>query len=260
MENLNDLLYDDVEQKFIELQDKKKKRRKRWKRIKSTILIGGILIGSVYFFSDYSKVQSLSVTGNAYFSEQDILNMADLSYETRYVLMPKFLINWNLGKSSMIDSVEIKKTINGAIHLHVKEKKILGYYIADDGKTYMVAADTPIVKVEVTNEHHEALAHYPLLANFDDENLQKLADAFQQPKREVGSDVIAMISEILPHERSYDAHMVKIVMQDGNTIYSSYDGIPLLNDYKKVLRELTSTHVCLELDDTNASIVSKACE
>ena len=64
MEDLKDILYDDVEQKFIELQDKKKKRKIRWRRVKNIVILTVLVIGTVYFASDYSKVKSLSVSGN----------------------------------------------------------------------------------------------------------------------------------------------------------------------------------------------------
>lgn len=260
MEDIKDILYDDVEQKFIELQDKKKRRHKRWKRIKRFVILGGLLFGSIYFVSDYSKVQSLSVAGNTYFSDMDILNMADLSYETRYVIMPKFLITWNLEKSGIIDSVEVEKTWNGAIHVTVKEKTILGYTLDEHGAASIIIVDDPIEKIAVADAQRDSLSHFPYLNGFDDENLQKLANAFNQKKREVGPNIIAMISEMAPYSRSYDEHMVKLVMQDGNIAYSAYDGIPLLNDYKKLLLTMSKSHICLELDDTNATITSKACE
>lgn len=260
MEDIKDILYDDVEQKFIELQDKKKRRHKRWKRIKRFVLLGGLIFGSIYFLSDYSKVQSLSVSGNTYFSDVDILNMADLSYETRYILMPKFLISWNLEKSDVIDSIEVEKTWNGAIHVTVKEKTILGYTMEENGEPMLVIVDNPIEKIPVADAQKDSLSHFPYLNGFDEENLQKLADAFNQKKREVGPKIIAMISEMTPYARSYDEHMVRLVMQDGNIAYSSYDGIPLLNDYKKLLLTMSKSHICLELDDTNATITSKACE
>ena len=90
--------------------------------------------------------------------------------------------------------------------------------------------------------------------------MQKLVDAFTINKREVSADLITMISEIQPYSRSYDKHMVKLIMQDGNTLFSAYDGIPLLNDYKQVLRSSSKSHVCLELDETNASIYESACK
>lgn len=260
MEDIKDILYDDVEQKFIELQDKKKRRHKRWKRIKRIGLFGGIFLAGIYFMSDYSKVQSLSVSGNTYFSDSDILHMADVSYETRYIIMPKFLISWNVEKHDVIAHVEVEKTWNGAVHISVTEKPILGYITDENGEDFLVIIDTPIEKIPVSEEQKHALSHFPYLNGFDEENLQKLANAFNQNKREVGAKIIAMISEIAPYSRSYDEHMVKLVMQDGNIAYSSYDGIPLLNDYKKLLLTMSKSHICLELDDTNATITSKACE
>lgn len=263
MEDLKDILYDDVEQKFIELQDKKKKRKIRWRRVKNIVILAILIIGTIYFASDYSKVKSLSVSGNTYYTDKDILNMADLSYETRYVIMPKFMIQWNLGKYDLIDSVDVIKNLQGAIQLEVHEKKILGSVKDKDGKTYVIVCGKekqPFEKYEVDDAHLSSLVHYPVLGNFDDENMQKLVDAFTINKREVSADLITMISEIQPYSRSYDKHMVKLIMQDGNTLYSAYDGIPLLNDYKQVLRSSSKSHVCLELDETNASIYESACK
>ena len=39
--------------------------------------------------------------------------------------------------------------------------------------------------------------------------------------------------------------MVKIVMQDGNTIYASYDSLGLLNAYKSALKDLKGKKVCV---------------
>ena len=182
--------------------------------------------------------------------------MADLSYETRYIIMPKFLITWNLEKNDVIDSVEVEKTLNGAILVNVKEKTILGYILDESGNPFVVIVDDPIEKIPVADAQKDALSHFPYLNGFDDENLQKLANAFNQNKREVGPAIISMISEMAPYSRSYDEHMVKLVMQDGNIAYSAYDGIPLLNDYKKLLLTMSKSHICLELDDTNATITS----
>lgn len=260
MEDLKEILYDDVEQKFIALQDRKKRRRVRWNRIKLLVIGGSLILAIGYFLSDVSKVKSLNISGNTYYSEQEILNMADLSYETRYILMPEFLITWNLEKQELIDSVSVHKNWYGAIRIEVKEKKILGSIKGADGKTFVVIPGTPVKKVEVDEQHLSRLVHFPVIGDFDDENLQKLVDAFNMNKREVDADLISMISEIHPYERSYNKHMVQLIMQDGNTLFASYEGIPLLNDYKQVLRASMKSHVCMELDETNASIYESSCK
>lgn len=260
MEDIKELLYDDVEQKYIALQDKKKKRKKRIRRTRRIVILTLLVGGMVYFFSDFSKVKSLSVSGNTYYSEEDILSMADLSYETRFALMPSIFIQWNLEKQALIEQVDVEKDWNGAITIQVQEKTILGSLSDEAGVTYVIASGNPFVKLEVDDGHKRQLAHFPLLGAFDDENLQKLVDAFNIKKREVNPEIIAMISEIQPYARSYDEHMVKLIMQDGNTLFSSYDGIPLLNDYKQVLRSSNKTHVCMELDESNASIYESSCD
>lgn len=259
MEDLKDILYDDVEQKFIELQDKKKRRGKRWKKFKITTIMLVLIIGSAYFLSDYSKVKSLSVEGNIYYNDSEIFEKASLSYNTRYIVMPKFLIQWNLEKDPLIESASVEKTMLGAIHITLKEKRIIGYYIADDGKNILVYGKEEVLKEEISSQHINKITKFPLLVNFPDEQLLNLLNAFQIKNREVKDGIISMISEISPYATSYDEHMVKIVMQDGNTIYSSYAGIPLLNEYKKVLQQLNESNVCLQVEDQNAVIIKTKC-
>ena len=89
MEQLDELLYDDVEAKYLALQNKKKKRKKR--RRKRRLVIAGaiLLVASLYFMSDISKVKSLEVKGNRFYTKEDVLKKAHLSYETRYMITPK---------------------------------------------------------------------------------------------------------------------------------------------------------------------------
>ena len=68
-----------------------------------------------------------------------------------------------------------------------------------------------------------------------------------------------MISEIVPYATSYDEHMVKIIMSDGNTIFTSYESIPLLNSYLDTLMELKKDKACLWPDINTGSIQSLDC-
>ena len=72
MEQLDELLYDDVEAKYLALQNKKKKRKKR--RRKRRLVIAGaiLLVASLYFMSDISKVKSLEVKGNRFYTKEDV--------------------------------------------------------------------------------------------------------------------------------------------------------------------------------------------
>ena len=72
MEELNDLLYDDVEAKYLALQKKKKNRKKKKRQRRLLILVILIAVIAVYFYSDISKVNALKVSGNVFYNEEEI--------------------------------------------------------------------------------------------------------------------------------------------------------------------------------------------
>lgn len=55
MEDINDLLYDDVEAKYLALQNKKKNRRKKKRKKRLLILLVALALAALYFISDFFK-------------------------------------------------------------------------------------------------------------------------------------------------------------------------------------------------------------
>ena len=49
MEDINDLLYDDVEAKYLALQNKKKNRRKKKRKKRLLILLVALALAALYF-------------------------------------------------------------------------------------------------------------------------------------------------------------------------------------------------------------------
>lgn len=258
MEDL-EFLFDEKEQRIIELEEKKKKRKKRKKKVRNSSYIIFIIFILIYFSSDMSDVKKMSVEGNQFYSKNEILEIAGLSYQSKHILLPSFFLQYKLEKNSLIQRAAVEKNWYGNIHINIEEAQVLGYYIDESGMMKLVLP-RPYKEIQVDQKHQSSVLRYPLISNFDGENLEKLAKAFSQKGKEISQDIISMISEILPFQRSYDANMVKIVMQDGNIVFSSYDGIVLLNDYKKVVKELKDSNMCLELDTVNNSILSTKCK
>lgn len=256
MEDLEDILYDDVEAKFLTLQNKKKNRKKRRRRRRLLILLVLVCIGALYFYSDLSKVKSLEVKGNRFYSKEMVLKKANLSYDTRYIVMPKFYIEWTLEKDSFIQEASVTKGMDGAIKVTIIEKTIVGYFI-ENGKNYVLVSDGS--QIEIKSEELDRIVNYPLIDGFSKAERKKLATSFNKSKNEVKSEIISMISEMQPYETSYDKHMVKIVMQDGNTIFTSYDSMSLLNDYLGTLKKLNKSNVCLWPDVATHSMHNESC-
>lgn len=256
MEELDDILYDDVEAKYLALQNKKKNRKKKRRKRRLMILFILLAVGFLYFNSDMSKVKSLEVSGNVFYTKEEVLKKAQLSYNTRYIVIPKMYIEWKLEQDTFIEDVRVHKDMNGAISIEIQEKAMIGYLV-EDGKNYVVMSDGH--KVLLDKENLSSMLNLPSIDGFKDEELKKLAKAFSMQKQEVKPEIIHMISEIVPYATSYDPHMVKIIMQDGNLIYTSYESIPMLNSYLDTLKGLNKDHACLWPDINTGSIQSLDC-
>lgn len=260
MEDINDLLYDDVEAKLTEIKDKKERRKKRYKNVKKYTLLGMILFVIFYFISDYSKIKSLYTNGNKFYTDQEIYDKAGISYNTRYILVPSFYIKWKLEQDPVIDEVSVHKNMSGAISIDITENKVIGYTVLGEGEeatTNIVLSDGTTVALSETNLN--SIVHYPLLTGFDEEQLTKLAVSFDQEKQAVDEGVIGMIAEIKSFSTSYDEHMVKIIMQDGNKIYSTYNGVRLLTRYKEAVSVLKGNKVCLMVEESNDALIKSDC-
>lgn len=257
MEDLSIFLQDDVEAKFLALQNKKKRRKRRRRKYKIIAVLVIVFSGFLYFKSDVSKVKSFEVKGNVFYSKEKVLKKANLSYDTRYIAIPKIYFEWKLKKDPFIEEASVTKSLDGSITIRVKEKTIIGYFVEKD-KNYVLASDGS--KIELTSANLTSIVKFPLLDGFSAEESKKLAAAFVVKDNEVEESIIGKISEIHPYTSSYDEHMVKIIMQDGNSLFSSYDSIYLLNDYySKIIKNVKGNDVCMIMDSATLTYLKVDC-
>ena len=257
MDEINELLYDDDDAKIEALQAKKEARHLRRKQFQFYLVIIVIVVGIIYFCSDASKITSIKVFGNLFYSEQEILELANVDYQSRFLLKPKKLMEHRLESDDLIKEVNIEKSFDGRLSIEVKEELIIGYFV-EKNKNYVLLHDGSVH--EIHSKNLDAIVHYPLIDGFSKKERAHLAKAFSPDGAQVRQDMISMISEIRPHQESYDQHMVKIVMQDGNTVYTSYDSVFLLNSYKQTLKSLKKNHVCFVMDANTKTYITEDCK
>lgn len=254
----DDLLYDEVDDQRLQTQ-KKRIRKKRKRRRMLLIILLAIFIGTTaYLLSDISKPKSLSVEGNIFYSDEEILSQAHISDQSRYIFIPKFYMQWQLEKNSDLEKVSIYKDLSGTIKITVKEKDIIGYFLNEKGENKIILASGEIR--DLTPEKLSIITNYPQFIGFKEEEIKKIAMAFSHVEKLEDIQLISMISEIVPYQMSYDAQMIKMVMQDGNQIYTSLSDLGLMKGYNTMLQQLTGTHVCLLLDGSNDVFLQQNCE
>ena len=78
-----------------------------------------------------------------------VLQKAGLTYDSRYIVIPRFYLEWKLEKDDLIEAATVHKELDGAITIEVKEKSIVGYYI-DNGKNYALVNDGSSLVIDST--------------------------------------------------------------------------------------------------------------
>ena len=259
MEGLSkeELLYDARAERIKQIRLQRQRKMRKRRRIRRLIVLALFIAIACYFYSDLSKVRSLSVSGNRYYSDAQIYELANVSYETRYLLKPAFMMEGALNGDALIESAQVHKDYSGIIHIEVKEKLIVGYIVKEE-QIYLLTSEGK--QIAVSDAQIASAKQFPLLSGFSDEQLASLAAAFDAVKEEVDADVLSRISEILPYETSFNKNMMRVVMRDGNTLYGSYESAGVMQVYESVLSKLKGNNVCLFMDEENQAMSKISCK
>ena len=215
-----------------------------------SILVFALSSFVFYCFSEDSKVRVLACEGNYYYSDSQIYEMAKVSTNTRLWLLPSSVIESRVDKQDLISSVKIEKS-NGSLVIRIKEKLAIGYYI-EKNEYYILTIDNESIKVD--EKYKSNLIHLPFIHDLSKEQRKEMCASFSKDKENLSREIIEKISEICPFESSYDSNMIKMVMRDGNAVYSNMDSLYMLAKYNAVLTQLKGTSVCLLLDSEHLAI------
>lgn len=227
------------------------------------VLIGlvAILVLSlgIYLLSPATQIQALSCTGNYYYTPQQVYAIADVSINDRTFLHTPSQVASTLEKNPLIESATVE--LDGQnMSIDVKEKTIIGYF-EQDGFQYLVSSEGE--RIRLTNELDvSTLVHFPLIAKMEDGSMADIDQIAKEVRRHpdyLTREVLEKIAEIQPWEESYDKEMLKLVLQDGNTVFTSIRSLYMMSAYQQVLANLQGDNVCFLLDGQNGVVNKVAC-
>ena len=180
----------------------------------------------VYYFSFDARIKVMACTGNYYYTDAQIYDMAKVNSASRSLLTPGFLVERRLESDPLIQSVTVKK--NGdQISLDVEEKTVIGYFVKE-GKNYLLTNEGE--QIELNEKYLKSIIHFPLMSDFTDQQLENIWKEFKKYPELLTRDVVEKIAEMVPYQSSYDANMIKMTMQDGNVVFtrrlSRFDSCP----------------------------------
>ncbi len=250
-----DKVVDMVFKQKLEQQQKLKKerRKKRNRKIFSFLIIVGLF--TFYFMTDISKPKAIVITGNEILLKDDVLETAKIDTNSNLLYANPILISSRLKKHPFITSVSTKTSLfKRVISIDITELKIFGYRQSEEGTTMVLFDGT---SQELTSDLYRFLPDIIYIEGFDEpEDQKRLVESFEK----LDDPILNQISEIHQTSVSYDDKLIKILMKNGNQVFTSFQTVERLNYYLDIIKQLDTANNCLHIDEMSGQIISQACE
>ena len=211
-----------------------------------------ILIALTYFLSSISNIYRITVDGNNYLDDEDIIELSKLSTRNKYLLTIPGTIEKRIKENPLIETCSVSLLDNSHVKINVIEKKIIGYVYNGQTSDLLLANDE---RIPLEKENMYLINKVPLIEGFTNDELILLEKNFA----DCDYQIINEISEIhkYPDLKYQD---VELVMRDGNYIFTSAYGLNILNRYYDIESSYArDRHSCYYFEDISGNAYVSAC-
>lgn len=201
--------------KIVSLEDRipklKQQRRKKANRrlIFLLLLFFSLIVFIVYFQSPLSHIHHIEVSGNSFYSSDELLETAGLSKNTNIWKVEEEMVEEKLRKLPEIKAAAVKVNLPNTVLITIKEYKRIAY-IKKDKHYFPVNENGKILKKASKND--EIPANAPILIGFSEGNV--LNEMIEELGK-LPDEVFNSISEIHHSPKETDAYHVTLFMNDG---------------------------------------------
>ena len=214
-----------------------KKKKLRVSRVLLLLTCVVLIVFIVYLAID-SKIKNITIKGNNYITDEEVLRLAGIEEYPRFFLTLSHTVKQKIEDIPLVKKVSVKKGFLNTITIDIEEYDILlknnltGKYVLENGREIEYSRElvVPSLTNEVTEKKYKSL-----LANLE----------------EVDDDVLGQISEIKYVPNEYDKDRFLLYMNDDNSVYLTLTKFEMINYYNKVLTQLEGKKGILYLDSGN---------
>lgn len=211
-----------------------------------------ILFCYLYYYSKYSRINYIIIDGNSYLSRETVLELAQIDDNDLILLTFSNLVEKRIMQNPIVDNVTVSKLKGRNIEISITEKHIVGYTYLDTA--YILLADNTLIKLDSTNLN--IITKVPLLVDFTQDQLK---DGIIEALTQLSTEMLQNIAEIHHYQTTYDENMLKIMMNDGNLVFSGLSTISVVNNYFNILEVLKVSNSCIYIDESSQTAYSSAC-
>ena len=221
---------------------KKKKKKIKVKSVLFTLVIIIVITLLVYGYMQL-HIKNIYVVGNKFLTEQEIIDLAELSDYPKIYSVSKKKIETNLNNNDMIKSASVSKSLFGKVIINISENKVL----YRENENYMLSNGK---LVSFTSE----ILGIPTLINEVD---NKILNKFIEKLFTINDDILDKISEIEYKPSSLDSERFMFYMNDGNCVYITLSKMNVINNYNEIYPTLEGNKGILYLDSGNHFEIKK---
>lgn len=223
---------------------KTKVKKKINKKALLVIILSLYLIIMIIYYVFTLPIKRIVINGNNLISDSEIIKLANIENGESIFKISTTKIKKNLLKNAIIEEVDIKKSLTGAITINITEAKALFYNYLN--KTIVLSN-----KEEIEDE---TIIGLPTLINYVKSDLyEKLIEKMAQ----VDADIVSYISEIeyspdIKDDITINDSRFILKMNDGNYVYIDLVNFENLNRYKVIYSNLDAKGI-IHLDSVYSS-------
>ena len=217
-----------------------------------SIILSLALIGFLYFGSDASKVYRITVGGNHYLSDEDIITESTLSTENRFLAVLPFTIEKKLKEDPLIADCKVRKLENRLVQISVEEKKAIAYMYENGSYVLVLDSDE---RIPLNGDNLYLISKVPFLEGCTIEDVILI----EKNLKDCDYRIINEISEIHCYPQLKYQNL-ELIMRDGNYIFTSPYGLKILNHYFDMRSShLSSEAGCYYFEDISGNAYTSAC-
>lgn len=194
------------------------KKKRRVRRLRVFFILFIIIAIGAYFYSPYSRLKTIHISGNIFVSNEEIQEAMDCDENSIRLFCWSSGIKDRISKISGIKSVAVEKSIFNGLTVYITESVPIAYQMQEENAK--VIFDNGSIKEISNQELIRKVQSLPQLSQFNDEEiLKQFAENFAQ----VDESVRTQLSDIMFEPLESDPLRVKLLSDDNKESYVRID-------------------------------------
>ncbi|PEY41384.1 cell division protein FtsQ [Bacillus cereus] len=228
--------------KVIKLQDRVPKLKNQKKKDKKPVnqrlilyvsILFLLVLFLIYFRSPLSNIKKISVLGNHYMTDAQVMKESGITYETSYFRVTAHKAEKNLTKRNEIKKVNVKKRFPNKIDIHIEEYVTIGY-INKGGKLQPLLENGKTLDVLPNGKLPVAA---PIFEPFKEAKMKELIEELEK----LTPTILRSISEIHYAPKNSNEDHLTLYMNEGYEVSTTIqDFAKRMEAYPLIIKNIES--------------------